>query len=319
MYCTIFKINIPFKTNCFLFHFRYLATGDMFKTIAFSYRMGERTVSMIVSQVCKAIWRRLQPIYMPSPSMEMWESIALDFERRWQVYNCIVAIDGKHVRVRKPLNSGTSFFNYKEFFSVILMSTVDAHYRFTTVDVGSMGRFSDGNIFSNSNLGEQLNSGSIALPKPKPLPGQQEATPHMFIGDEAFELTLYLIRPFPKKKVTGNYENKVYNYRISQGRQTVECTFGILAGRFRVYKRAFECKLETVDDVVKATTVLHNYLRTRVLTGKKPAEEDDELLLCSDAQKQLRCFAKKTVKSNDRSLKHQRKVQNVFQQYTWFR
>lgn len=69
---------------------------------------------------------------------------------------------------------------------------MDAHHRFTTVDVGSMRRFSDRNIFSNSNLGEQLNSGSIAVPNPKPLPGQQDATPDVFIGDEAFELSLTL-------------------------------------------------------------------------------------------------------------------------------
>ncbi|XP_039290475.1 uncharacterized protein LOC120352702 [Nilaparvata lugens] len=58
---------------------RYLATGDMFKTIAMSYRMGKRTVSSIVSQVCKAIWRHLQPVHMPKPTVEMWEEIALDF------------------------------------------------------------------------------------------------------------------------------------------------------------------------------------------------------------------------------------------------
>jgi len=51
------------------------------------------------------------------------------------------------------------------------MATVDANYRFTTVNVGSMGRFSDGNIFANSSLGKMLNSGSLQLSEPKPLPG----------------------------------------------------------------------------------------------------------------------------------------------------
>ncbi|PNF15697.1 hypothetical protein B7P43_G12476, partial [Cryptotermes secundus] len=257
--------------------FRYLATGDMFKTIAASYRMGERTVSNIVSQVCDALWLRLQPIYMPTPSKELWEDVSLQFERKWQLYNCVGAIDGKHICIRKPIHSGSSFYNYKQYFSVVLMATVDAHYRFTTIDVGSMGRFSDGNVFFNSRLGTMLHNGSLELPDSKPLPGQNEVTPCVFFGDEAFPLMWNLMRPYPKLRVTNNFANKVFNYRLSRGRQTVECSFGILSTRFRVYKRRFECKLETIDKIIKATTVLHNYLRTKVVQSNS-VEEDDELM-----------------------------------------
>lgn len=250
----------------------------MFKTIAASYRMGERTVSNIVSKVCNALWCRLQPIYMPTPSKELWENISVEFERKWQLYNCVGAIDGKHISIRKPLHSGSSFYNYKHYFSVVLMASVDAHYRFTTIDVGSMGRFSDGNIFYNSRLGAMLHNGSLDLPEPKPLPGQNENTPYVFVGDEAFPLLPNLMRPYPRVKVTDNFPNKVFNYRLSRGRQTVECAFGILSARFRVYKRPFECKLQTVDCVVKATAVLHNYLRTNVVQSNTP-DVDDEFMM----------------------------------------
>lgn len=140
-----------------------------------------------------------------------------------------------------------------------------------------MGRFSDGNIFANSPVGQLLSNGSIDLPDPKPLPGQTSPTPYVFIGDEAFPLMTNLMRPFPKMRVTNNYENKVFNYRLSRGRQTVECAFGILASRFRVFKRPFECKLETIDKIVLATTVLHNYLRTKSLSHDTSREEDSEI------------------------------------------
>jgi len=39
------------------------------------------------------------------------------------------ALDGKHIRVQKPWNSGSFFYNYKQFFSVVLMAVVDADYR----------------------------------------------------------------------------------------------------------------------------------------------------------------------------------------------
>ena len=157
------------------------------------------------------------------------------------------------------------------------MATVDANYRFTTVDVGSMGRFSDGSIFANSPLGTAVHNGSLQFPEPQPLPGQNAASPYVFIGDEAFPLTTNLMRPYPKARVTGSYENKVFNYRLSRARQTVESAFGILAARFRVFKRPFECKLNTIDKVVLATIVLHNYLRTENLTSSSTQEEDSEV------------------------------------------
>jgi hypothetical protein len=59
--------------------------------------------------------------------------------------------------IKKPAKSGSLFFNYKQTFSVVLMATVDADYKFVTIDVGSMGRSSDGNIFSSSVLAKKLN------------------------------------------------------------------------------------------------------------------------------------------------------------------
>lgn len=99
------------------------------------------------------------------------------------------------------------------------MATTDANLRFTTIDVGSMGRFSDGNIFAASVLGQMLKEGNLPLKKPKPLPGQLEATPFVFVGDVAFPLSKHMMRPYPRIKVTGNQENKIYNYRLSIARQ----------------------------------------------------------------------------------------------------
>lgn len=92
------------------------------------------------------------------------------------------------------------------------MAIVDENYRFTTINVGSMDRFSDGNIFANSSLRKMLNRRSLQLPEPKPLPGQNTETPYVFIGDEAFP---NLMRLYPRARVIGNYENKSLNYRLS--------------------------------------------------------------------------------------------------------
>jgi len=59
--------------------------------------MGDRTVSKIVHAVSTAILDTIQPLYLPQPTTEMWETIASRFEERWQFPHCIGALDGKHI------------------------------------------------------------------------------------------------------------------------------------------------------------------------------------------------------------------------------
>lgn len=93
---------------------------------------------------------------MPEKSTEDWITIADQFYQRTNFPNVLGAVDGKHVRIIKPNNSGSSFFNYKKYFSIVLMAWVDADYKFVCVDVGSYGSSSDSSIFKQSNMGRRL-------------------------------------------------------------------------------------------------------------------------------------------------------------------
>lgn len=87
--------------------------------------------------MCTTIWSKLRETYMKIPSTEEWIMIANNFESAANFPLCLGAIDGKHIRVVKPEESGSMFLNYKHFFSIVLMAVVDANYNFIYIDVGA--------------------------------------------------------------------------------------------------------------------------------------------------------------------------------------
>ncbi|XP_039511834.1 protein ALP1-like [Pimephales promelas] len=176
---------------------RYLTTGISLQALSASYKMGTSTVSGIVDEMCCAIWDALQGEFMAFPSLSQWQDIAEDFWRQWQFPLCVGAIDGKHVRIRAPPRSGSDFYNYKGFFSIILMAAADANYRFIYIDVGAFGRESDGGVLGRSAFGSRLAEGKLNLPADGVLPGTTTPSPFFFLGDEAFPLQENLMRPYP--------------------------------------------------------------------------------------------------------------------------
>lgn len=74
---------------------------------------------------------------MPMPTVENFRKNADKFSFRWNYPHAVAAIDGKHVRIKCPSNSGSLYFNYKEYFSVVLLALVDSDCKFVAIDVGS--------------------------------------------------------------------------------------------------------------------------------------------------------------------------------------
>lgn len=161
------------------------------------------------------------------------------------------------------------------------MAVVDVNGLFTIVDIGAEGRRSDGGIFMDSDVGRAFSNKELNLPPPRCLEENGPPLPYVLVGDEAFALTDYMMRPYPRKTDL-DLAKKVFNYRLSRARRTVECSFGILSSQWRVYRKTILATIENATRIVQATVCLHNFLLRRSLTVpadncqySRPTERED--------------------------------------------
>ena len=92
------------------------------------------------------------------------------------------------------------------------------------MDIGEVGRHSDGGVLSYSAFGQALEENTLCIPAPAPLPGDkhseflchiftnifsfgtmQPSLPYVIIGDEAFPLRNNLLRPYPGRNLPGMF------------------------------------------------------------------------------------------------------------------
>ena len=256
---------------------RYLALGDSFRTLSHLFRVGLSTSRHIVYDTCAAIIRILGPQYLQTPSTEEeWHSVSQNFNKRWNFPHCLGSVDGKHIRISAPKKSGSFYYNYKHFYSVVLMAVVSADYRFLYVNVGSEGRASDGGIWSKCSMHKHMmhSTNPLNIPAASELPDVGFQCPYVLVGDSAFKLHENLMKPFPGRPLTR--KQRIYNYRLSRARMTVENVFGIITCRFRILRTCMEISPEHVELVVMAICVLHNYLREVATPQYIPAESLDQ-------------------------------------------
>ncbi|XP_065837891.1 uncharacterized protein [Oscarella lobularis] len=249
---------------------RYLATGDSMQTIAFSYRVGHSTVCNIIKHTCTAIWNTLRPLYIRTPTTYSdWKEISREFNQYWNFPHCIGSIDGKHVVIQAPNGAGSLYYNYKHTHSIVLLAVCDAKYCFTLLNIGDYGSHSDGGVLRNSSFGRALESNQLSIPQPEHIQDCPQPLPYVFLGDAAFPLRENILRPYPGKYLPE--PKKIFNYRLSRARRVVENAFGIMASRFRIFRRTIIASPEKASLITQATCTLHNYL---IISDRQLSHQD---------------------------------------------
>ena len=254
---------------------KYLATGESGVSLSQQFRVGRSTVSCILRTTLAAIVKGMSQDYLSTPNTEEeWLKIAEIFCQRWQFPNCLGALDGKHVRLCAPPKSGSYYYNYKGFFSLIMLAIVDANYEFLYIDVGAEGRAGDARVWNDSDFNHALHQGLLNIPQDNRLPGSEKIVPYILVGDEAFRLTTHLMKPFARRNLSDR--DLIFNYRLSRARRVVENAFGILSNRFRVLHTPIKLLPDTASDVVLSACILHNFLRREVGENYIRLSEEDE-------------------------------------------
>lgn len=184
--------------------------------------------------------------------------IVQQFEKVTSFPKCLGAIDGKHIYINAPNNSGSVFFNHKNRFSVVLFILAYASYRILYYCIGHRGAHSDSTIFENSQLGNYLCSPNI-VPEHSQLPGRTVDVPYVILADSAFALRPHILRPYHARLSRPDHIN--IKSKLSAAQRVVECTFGILGKRFRVLLHCMGIQPKRANLIVGACVTLHNWLR----------------------------------------------------------
>lgn len=142
-----------------------------------------------------------------------------------------------------------------------MLALVDAEYKFLWVDVGTNGAASDAQIFNDCELRECIEDGTIGFPPPENMPGDDRAMPYYIVGDDAFPLRTWLMKPFGSRHLTD--DERIFNYRTSRARRVSENAFGILANRFGCLLTTMRQQPQAVTTITLSCVCLHNLMRLR--------------------------------------------------------
>jgi hypothetical protein len=89
----------------------FLGKGVSIQKVALGFRIGCSTPQEIVLETSKALYQVFAQNHPVPPDTEEWKRLSFEFAKTWTLSNCVRAIDGKHIAIQCPANSGSNFNN----------------------------------------------------------------------------------------------------------------------------------------------------------------------------------------------------------------
>ena len=110
----------------------YLAAGMQFRNLAYSFRISEIPVDVVVVQGCKAVWRKIKKLHVPRPRDSYFQRIA--DSSRGSYDSCVRCVDGEHTR----MNCGSTYFCCK---TVTLLVCLQSQLRIASSSICVLAHF----------------------------------------------------------------------------------------------------------------------------------------------------------------------------------
>jgi hypothetical protein len=82
--------------------------------------------------------------------------------------------------------------------------------------------------------------------------------PVVLIGDGAYPLFDFIMKPYCDNGHLTDSQ-KLFNYKLSRARMTVENTFAKLKGAWRILQKRVDVHISRVNNIINSCCILHNY------------------------------------------------------------
>ncbi|XP_012725848.3 putative nuclease HARBI1 [Fundulus heteroclitus] len=237
----------------------FLGTTSDYRTIAHLFGISRASLCNFVKDVCEAICNHLTPQFVKLPTDREATNIMESFKEKWGYPTCIGAIDGLHIPIVAPKESRVDYFNRKGWYSINMQGLVDDRYMFRDLCIGWPGSTDDACVLVNSQLYRFWENGVFPHLQTE-IDGVM--VPAVILGDPAFPLLPWLMKPYPEHAGTTEAQKK-YNLIHSRNRMVVENAFGRLTGRWRRLLKRIDNKTSDVPKVIAACCTLHNICETQ--------------------------------------------------------
>eukprot|EP00112_Aurelia_sp_Birch-Aquarium-sp1_P012815 Seg270.2 transcript_id=Seg270.2/GoldUCD/mRNA.D3Y31 product="Protein ALP1-like" protein_id=Seg270.2/GoldUCD/D3Y31 len=299
-------ISVEKQVAVFLY---YVSDEGRYRKVANSFGISRAAVSNIVKRVSMIITVHLGPIYITLPkTKEEVETSATKFYESHGFPQCIGAINGTHVFIRRPSDSPTDFLNRKNRYSFNVQAVCDYRYCFTDVVVKWPGSVHDARIFANSAINKHLREGEIPRCM-KVIVEDEDPVPICILGDPAYPLLPFLMKEFPGGGNTA--AEQLFGYRLSSARMVIECSFGRLKARFGCLKREMDVAPGMLPYLIYSCFVLHNYCE---IHSESVGNEEMQSAIKYDGEFQPPTLGNRDSLGNGDEASGKR-IQNIFLKY----
>ena len=232
----------------------YIASTAEYRTIGNLFGVSKSFVCQCIQGVCNSIVKRF-PKVISLPTGDDLLAVIEGYKTRWGFPMCAGAIDGTHIPVQTPNENHSVYVNRKGFHSILMQAVVDCNYIFRDVVIGWPGSVHDARVLSNSTIFEKGNENCLF---PADLSEEicgEDVSP-VIVGDPAYPLLPWLLKGYPGHNATKN--QRLFNYRLSRARMTVENTFGRWKGRYIRFSKQVDMDVTGLVHVIHASCILHN-------------------------------------------------------------